>query len=337
MSESIFSAIIQRVISTLDACTCLSANGRRKEISISDILSLVQETKDSIEPYFANPLVRDWIEANCSDHIAALVNSRGAPSVQLSAIQRSYIYVKVKGYSRAKNASKKESCARCLLAGALYSPNHEREDVLEVLKTMRKPSETRQGVFEVNEESPEFIRRKLVIADQDMPSIAQHRLNEGERENLNLGIPQQASWTLTHSKSQAFENLLQSTLENLRALNVTFQHDKESMDATTTQLVGVASAFHPTRVAVVGGMSDGKSTFISHVLGSPKFLRSGCGSTTSVPTEMVYSPTKGFKATISFVSKDAHQKDIDYYESVKLRDTDEENVLEGIDEDEKLL
>jgi hypothetical protein len=114
---------------------------------------------------------------------------------------------------------------------------------------------------------------------------------------------------------------VQTLHQGLQTLSTTFPSAegrvKEKIEGALSELESIERALSPKRIAVVGEVSAGKSTFLTHLLGQrPDLFRCGCGAVTRVPTEIQFSPTDNnqYKVEFIYITQEELDADIQHYQ-----------------------
>jgi hypothetical protein len=257
--------------------------------------------------------------------------------------------------------SRKNVYAMHLIGAALYRPVHndgEAEETIRlrgVLKKLEFQNQQNESVtcevmpYELDTQSEEYQTRVCSVLEkeskiangEDIPINDEGILDLYDHQPAypNMSVPSttsaNSSPTVTASIMNYFQERnelifsVQTLYHRLATLSALTESDRRQVDVILPQLASIERALAPKRIAVVGEVSAGKSTFLSHLLGHPGLFMSGCSAVTSVMTEIHFVPSTNYKVQFIYSTQDDLDADIEYYkkelENQMTSDSEEEN------------
>ncbi len=228
----------------------------------------------------------------------------------LSADQTAEIELRVLNeYAKLASAQKKIDSAipdwiGYLIVAALYDKRHNSATTREQISSMVSYDPDSGDCF-VKIDCEEFSSRldaweKGLGKDEDGSDAQDEDDDDGQIENPLADKDAFLMASTITSQAKSTRDGLLGLLER-RVLN---REDEEYVKIKIDQLNNIERAIRPLRVAVLGCMSAGKSTFLSALLGEDNLLPTGNGAVTKVLAELEYMDENEFVATLSFASVD---------------------------------
>lgn len=300
---------------------------KRQSLYSRDVQDLVYEIRQKLfelNPKYFSRSVIGFVEAFYADFFYCLVNivQEGESNThcwnKLSWKQIEKISSVV--FPNCKKGTKVLKPVRYLVAAVYYEPRHNLRDEKNKLKSMTITN--KEHKFNVDRRGERYLERQ-----RNLSHDREQKLEEGLLFK-NASLDTTVSNLEFYSERNFVLQQVRKTWKDLVLLrkDSTAQLNEADMKYLSTLIANLASAdtcLADCRIGIMGGVSEGKSTFLNALLGCKDLLASGCGAVTTVCTEIRYCPSRDYAVRLCFVPAKEIYEDVKYYNSQEDGEVDE--------------